>query len=198
MNSTIVDLVSKILRMESSRTLRDYIVPGLYSYLLEEYPDGGKLRMFHMTRHQELYIVPHNHRFDFKCCVLEGRVTNYLYVRSVVASPKKKYAMFGYEPSDRTLCMQRPKKFPYYDIEKTDYTAGQTYEMAAEQFHSIWFQKGTKVLFHEGPQIRSGNEVLVPHASGVVCNTFMSHDWMMLETRQRATDEEDPDGAGLG
>jgi hypothetical protein len=54
------------------KTLHNYIVPGLNSTMLAMSAGGGVVRLFEMTREQEAYIVPHDHRYNFTCYVLAG------------------------------------------------------------------------------------------------------------------------------
>lgn len=56
--------------------VRNYIVPGLTSWLIGEPSSHGKVRVFTCERDHQEAIAPHSHRYDFQCMVLHGHVTN--------------------------------------------------------------------------------------------------------------------------
>jgi hypothetical protein len=58
------------------------------------------------------------------------------------------------------------------------YMAGDTYSMGYEEIHSIRFDRGTKVLFFEGPQVTNLSWMIEPWVNGKCVPTFRTEDWM--------------------
>ncbi len=48
MNGPLIQLVQKI----KHSPIRNYIIPGLTSWLIRDHGDNGMVRLFEMTRHQ--------------------------------------------------------------------------------------------------------------------------------------------------
>ena len=160
-------------------TISNYVVPGLESVSLGQ-SNGFHVRMFHMTAHQMMHITPHSHRFNLLSFVLEGEVEHHVYEK----------ASDGYEnlPSACKLAILSQKgKFGEYQTEihsngvfrryEAVYKAGGSYFLNAEEYHSVIFSKGTKVLIVEGPEVCE-SKVLVPLVNNTVCSTLFTADWM--------------------
>lgn len=158
-------------------------VPGLTSWLISESMLGKicKIRLFECSRNHVEPIIPHNHRFDFECIVLEGAVTNRVW---------KPYDGTG-EPGDEyeEVTLQYSGKPGQYIKEETNivtrwkyedlkYGPGETYQMKAVEFHSIYFSAGAKVLFFEGETLRDFSSILEPVVDGSTIPTFKVEDWM--------------------
>ena len=60
----------------------------------------------------------------------------------------------------------------------TVYEAGQWYSMKYDEFHSIEFSKGARVLFIEGPKIKDTSYFLEPVVNGKVVPLFDVPTWM--------------------
>lgn len=161
----------------------NYIIPGLTSTLLGSPAAGGMFRLFEMRRDQEVEVVPHDHRYDFQCFVLEGEVRNRLYCvlerRNVPT-----HAVFLHDPD--THAVSGPLGLVEASFHESTYLEGDWYDMKASQFHSIWFGKGTKVLFIEGRKQNELSRCLVPYVNGRVCDTFYWRDWMMAAPQEAA------------
>lgn len=173
------------LHQAQGRVWRNYIVPGLDSYLLCGDNGRGFVRLFVMRRLQETVIVPHNHRYDFHCQVLAGDVTHRTYeLGEVISAPRQDttHAIMGYNPAspDRTGDV-----FAYTNVEHvTDekHNAGDTYELKYKDFHTVMFAKGAEVLFFEGPSfMRHTSKYLVPYdqVNKAPLDTYYWRDWMM-------------------
>ncbi len=134
--------------------------------------------MFEMTRPQEFFISPHSHRFDFACLVLLGEVLNTLYVPNQRGYEHEvsTYTVDGYK--EHGLVDRHLKRFVQVP---TRYTMGQWYGMGSNEFHTIAFGHGAKVLFFEGPNCREESEALQPVVNGKVISTFSVEDWMYHE-----------------
>lgn len=175
-------LLEAVKPMLRSR-LRNYIVPGLTSYLV----GGGlygKVRLFSAERHTREFITPHSHRFDFACFVLKGRVTNTLFTQALYGDPKEDAwclseinqvcGVDGLEKYVHTRCDEAT----FWVQEEFVYEAGDVYRMKHNEIHSIQFEKGSEVLFFEGPPVTTTSSMLEPWVNGKVVPTFKTEDWM--------------------
>ncbi len=128
--------------------VRNYIIPGLTSWLIGEPSTCGKVRVFTCERDHQEQIAPHSHRYDFQCMVLQGQVDNIIWNESIlgdeycVTEMIYKDEIGNYEKSDRTV--------KRYQCHSRKYNTTECYYMQSNQIHSISFSKGTVVLFFEG------------------------------------------------
>lgn len=163
--------------IESMRSNRrpNYIAPGLESYLIGQ--ENCKVRMFHMTHHQQFYISPHNHRFDFCCYVLDGKVTNHHYIPTTGGDP---YLISTYDPNTYAKEGLIDIQTVPFIIRNTEYSANSNpwYSMSRDQFHSITFEKGAKVLFFEGASQDKTSNCLQPIVNGKLIPLFSVEEWM--------------------
>lgn len=160
-------------------TIGNYVVPGLESVLLGK-SNGFTVRMFHMTEHQMIHITPHSHRFNLLSYVLEGEVEHHVY-DIVVSEAVTNLKAF------RLAVMEQKGQLGNYDTElysnglfrryESKYEAGGSYFLNAEEYHSVIFSKGAKVLIIEGPEVAT-SKVLVPLVENTVCSTLFTADWM--------------------
>jgi hypothetical protein len=160
--------------------LRNYIVPGLTSYLLATGTDGSKVRVFRATIEQQQAVTPHSHRFDFRCLVLRGRVVNRLWSRARGDEAGDTYLrsrlIYGGAPGAYELVRDaEPLRWTYYDIE---YCAGDEYAMHADEIHSIQFSRDAVVLFREGAPVSAESVIIEPWCEGAVVPTFRVEPWM--------------------
>lgn len=159
--------------------LRNYVVPGLTSSLLGG--DGhGTVRLFEASREQYSDIVPHSHRFDFTCLVLEGYVVNRVWLPTSSTQADLYEAatlLYGGEPGKYRMkphALGR-SRWHYQDIR---YNAGNWYTMDADEIHSITFSRNAVVLFFEGPTRVDSTTIIQPVVDGEVVKTFKVEDWM--------------------
>lgn len=166
--------------------LKNYAVPGLTSWLIGDAGPNGCVRLFECAREHQECIIPHSHRFDFHCLVLDGSVRNVLWKTRKVAMPDDPFWR------DRELCQssvifyegfpgqykEGAKEVVSVERESLTYKAGDEYGMNAEQIHSIYFSKGARVLFFEGKPKHLGSIVLEPFIDGEVIPTFKVEPWM--------------------
>lgn len=162
----------------NSSTIKNYVVPGLESVLLGE-SDGFKVRMFHMTEHQMMHVTPHSHRFNLLSYVLEGEVEHITYHETTRYDDLQKLFKLAVLEQEGQLGEYKTNihsngSFRCYSAK---YVAGGSYFLNAEDYHSVVFAKGTKVLFIEGPQVATP-KILVPLVKGTVCSTLFTADWM--------------------
>ena len=160
-------------------TISNYVAPGLESVSLGR-SNGFHVRMFHMTAHQMMHITPHSHRFNLLSFVMAGEVEHHVYEK--VAG--------GYEnrPIAYTLAILSQKgKFGEYETElysngmffryEAVHKAGGSYFLSADEYHSLIFSKGARVLVIEGPEVNEP-KILVPLVKGAACSTLFTADWM--------------------
>ena len=169
------DVIKHLVSMRHS-PLHNYIVPGLTSWLIFDQGALGKVRMFDCTREQHEFITPHNHRFDFVACVVEGSVENSLWIPSANGDEFQ---------ITRTTYLNEPGKYESeiwqrnkFITDVIDYEQGEWYGMKFNEIHSIKFSKGTKVLFFEGPCKVNNSLVLEPVVDGEHLRTMRTEPWM--------------------
>ena len=163
----------------------NYVIPGLTSWLIgNPHPEMGCVRMFSMSRLHEENIVPHSHRFDFRCVVLKGRVVNHIW------QPAPTFEEDGTDEADWYVKKEitysgtlgthdtRQAGVGTYIRRISYYNEGDEYSMKAEEFHSIRFDKGTEVLFFEGVNRLKTSFILEPMVNGEAIPLFKTEPWM--------------------
>jgi hypothetical protein len=169
------------LRAMAHNRLDNYIVPGIRSELIGG-PGGSKVRMFTATREARDWVTPHSHRFNFTALVLAGVAHNTLFDRTAggggdewcLSSIDQVCGADGL----RDYCHTRDTEPTRYMQFTRTYEAGDTYSMTHEEIHSVVFEKGTVVLFFEGPQVTSTSVMLEPWVNGKCLPTFRTEPWM--------------------
>lgn len=181
----IVDALQPMLNSK----LRNYIVPGLDSYLVGGVqPNGisagtefGKVRLFDAVRQTFEFVTPHNHRFDFTCLVLRGMVKNTIFwpggENAELWCPSTIAQVCGANGLLEYNHVRDTEPTPW-SPESITYVAGETYSMTFAQIHSIKFWKGAKVLFFEGPPKAPTSTMLEPWVDGRCIPTFRTEPWM--------------------
>lgn len=192
MQLTMREVVDVIDTMKNNQ-INNYIVPGLDSFLLNK--ADCKVRLFQMTRPQEFYVAPHNHRFDFACCVIRGSVKHHVYrnigdrfnkpqeitghhvalyqVHEYVVDVDPRYGPRGDEPKKVVA-----KQYQVFERQSTVYRTGDWYTLKRDVFHSIDFSMGAMVLFLEGPDQQASSEFLEPVVNGKTIPLFTVPGWM--------------------
>jgi hypothetical protein len=166
--------------------IKNYAIPGLTSWMIGEVNGlDGCVRLFECSRTHVEQIIPHSHRFDFKCQVLEGEVINRYWInknKSVNELRADRYdpyqaseLIYSGNPGEYTKSVSESGEWRFYEKR---YTPGQVYSMTADEVHSIIFSKGAKVLFEEGPTVSDRSIVLEPIVDGEVIPTFKVESWM--------------------
>jgi hypothetical protein len=152
-------------------------IPGLTSSLIGMPGPRGLVRLMECSRSHEEPIIPHSHRFDFHCLVLAGAVRNIIWEPTEQGgdeflATELQYGgkMGAYERGDSFI--QRYKRTASTHRVDTEYS------MLADQIHSIFFERGTSVLFLEGPTTCNSSIILEPFVDGAVISTFKVEPWM--------------------
>lgn len=168
--------IDMLLAMRHS-PVRNYIVPGLTSWLIGSPGENGLVRLFESSREQQEFITPHSHRFDFQSWILKGSVVNRLWHR-------------GYSPADMFYAKEIEYRgaigqyeevggeAQYFKYEDKSYSAGECYAMTHKQIHSINFSRNALVLIFEGPQKTNRTTVLEPWVNGLQIPTMQVQPWM--------------------
>lgn len=173
-------ILEEIQPMRRSR-LRNYIVPGLTSYLIGG-ETTGKVRLFTAERPTRDMMTPHNHRFNFTCLVLSG------WVRNTIYRPDGRGEAWCLSSIDQVCGANGIKKYThtrettptFFKRDVTEYKPGDVYSMDDFEIHSIEFSQGTNVLFFEGPQLCNRSNMIEPWCDDMVVPTFKTADWMFL------------------
>lgn len=159
--------------------LTNYIVPGLASSLIGG-NGHGCVRLFESSRSHQENITPHSHRFDFQCLVLCGKVTNDIW-RSVDTDDADGDAFTATELIYEGKPGEYARKVVWSDrfnASRSTYFQGEWYSMKSNEIHSIYFDRNTKVLFFEGPEVTNKTLILEPCVDGVRIPTFDVKQWM--------------------
>lgn len=175
--------IIRILDQIKTNKLSNYVIAGLDSYLIA----NGKVRLFENSRDHQDSITPHTHRFDFTCLVLEGTVTNRIWYQSQYIGADeflKSTIEYSGEVGQHKIT---PNAIGTYTYRDTKYSAGETYSMKAEQFHSIFFSRGAKVLFFEGEDKSTSSEILEPVVNGQIIATCENKDYMFIKDNTNET-----------
>lgn len=163
-----------LLQLMRTNTVRNYVIPGLDSSLLE----NGKVRLFESSREHAEPITPHSHRFDFFCIVIQGQVTN------VTWEPCEAHEGDEFQCSQLTY----QGEIGQHDVSEVSrgywrpasvrYKQGEIYSMRHNEVHSIYFKRDTKVVFFEGPQLTDHSLIIEPVVNGELIPTFQTQPWM--------------------
>jgi hypothetical protein len=159
---------------------RNYVIPGLTSWLIgKPSKEHGCVRMFTMSRHHEEPIVHHSHRFDFRCLVLNGMVSNHVWTRVFNTDDADLYEVSNLEfQGEIGKHTRTPVQRCYFRKHVSTFGAGDEYGMKAEHFHSIYFERGTSVLFFEGPNRLKISQILEPVVDNETIPLFKTENWM--------------------
>lgn len=150
-------------------------IPGLTSWLIGTPSQTGLVRLMECSRDHEEPIIPHSHRFDFHCIVLVGQVRNILWTPDDDGDEYLQSTLsYGGEPG---AYLKAPGVSIGWKKNERIYVTWDEYEMHANQVHSIFFARGTKVLFFEGPQVTGDSIILEPVVDGAVIPTFEVKPW---------------------
>jgi hypothetical protein len=166
-----------VLMQLAHSPVRNYAVPGLTSWLIGKPESGGGcVRLFVSEREQQRDVTPHSHRFNFECLVLTGTVRNRIWQPSESGDlffnlRQENGRLGGYEISQQFQPVR-------YDFRDEFHHAGQWYGMDHDAIHSIFFSRGAKVLFFEGPEVTSETRILEPCVDGCRIPTLATEPWM--------------------
>lgn len=162
----------------------NYVIPGLTSWLIgTPHPHFGCVRMFSMSRLHEEPIIPHSHRFDFRCVVLQGSVRQRIWTSDACPDPDSFFQVstVTYE-GELGKHTKTSIGTSGYSVKETVYKEGSQYGMKAEEIHSIYFSKGAEVLFFEGLNRLDNSVVLEPVVHNQVIPLFKTEPWMFDKT----------------
>lgn len=171
--------VAALLKMAHS-PVRNYVVPGLTSSLIGAKSDTGTIRLFECERDQQEAITPHSHRFNFQCWVLSGSVRNRIWSMSYDSDTEADWytattLSYSGEIGQYEPVATNRHRWRYAD---SVFGEGECYSMRADEVHSIWFSRGAKVLFFEGPTLANESKIIEPYVNGATVPTMEVKPWM--------------------
>lgn len=168
------------LRMMRHSPVMNYAgIPGLTSWLIGEASlESGCVRLFECQRQHQEALVPHSHRFDLHCVVLEGAVTNRLWYEEAPHPLSDPFIVSTLTYDSMGVYAQTFNRSSNWRTLDTVYRSGDEYSMKAEQVHSIYFARNTTVLFFEGPTTTDESIILEPCVDGERVPTFKVEPWM--------------------
>jgi hypothetical protein len=172
------------LKAMAHSPIYNYIVPGLTSYMIQDFADGGKIRLFHASRDQQEFVIPHNHRFDLTSIVIKGEVENTIWEETQEGRQDLfQMCRLYYNGSPGVYSLEKYHPIMPFKPVTNVYTPGQFYNMEADTIHSIKFKKDTWLLIIQGPELRSDSTILQPYVNGEMIQTFKVEDWMFQTNR---------------
>lgn len=150
-------------------------IPGVTSWLIGTPSGRGLVRLMECSRTHQEPVIPHSHRFDFVCLVLSGSVRNLIWEPYATSDQFVQSTItYGGEPGQYTK--KRGAAGGWRAFERR-YQKDETYSMKADEVHSIFFSRGTSVLFFEGPQVSDTSVILEPFVDGDLVPTFKVEPW---------------------
>jgi hypothetical protein len=135
------------------------------------------LRFLECSRDHQENVTPHSHRFDFQCWVLAGEVRNRVWTKGYSKGDRYSLSVLSYSGECGKYEKATAGNDTYFYTDAT-YPAGSWYSMRAGEIHSIYFARGTEVLFFEGPSLSDSSVILEPCIDGDTIPTFEVKPWM--------------------
>lgn len=172
-----------LLKLKHS-PIKNYVVPGLTSWLITQPGPNGCMRLFTASRSQTHFVTPHNHRYDFTAFVIQGYVVNTIYRlikeedENDEMSDAERFAVCDLHKDFTGVFAVEQKESAMFVPEESEYHQGSSYSMRYEQFHTIEFSKDAIVLVIESEQKSGISEILQPVVDGVMIPTFKVEPWM--------------------
>lgn len=171
----MLDVIIKNLLNFKRDKVSNYVIPGLSSYLLIDNGKKGKVRLFECSRNHQEPITPHSHRFSFTCCVIKGKVINRTWFRHYSGDQYMQSILDYNEMGSYEKSQDESNDWQFRD---EIYNKGDCYSMKASDIHSIYFSKGTQVLFFEGGEETDESVILEPFIDDEIIPTFEVKSWM--------------------
>ena len=169
-------VIAQLISMRHS-PIKNYIVPGLISWLIMDQGGAGKVRMFENTREQHAFITPHSHRFNFSACVVRGWVENTSWFRGDTGDDMYRCTGMKYDGEPGKYVIDNHYHAPFISDPIT-HEEGAWYAMKHSEIHSIKFSKGAMVLFFEGPAVTDTSYTLEPVVDHEYLPTMKTEPWM--------------------
>lgn len=153
-------------------------IPGVTSWLIGQPSEHGLVRLMECSRDHQEPIIPHSHRFDVHCLVLSGLVRNIIWTRHTTGDDFRQTTIkYDGAPGEYS---KGDVEFAPWAKSTREYPAGTEYSMKANEVHSIFFARGTSVLFFEGPKVSDTSVILEPVVDGVPVPTFKVEPWAFM------------------
>jgi hypothetical protein len=184
--------IRQLLTMAHS-PVHNYAIPGLSSWLIGQPGPAGTVRLFQCEREHQEAITPHSHRFDFQCWVLEGSVRNRIWKKHHDGDAFIESTL-AYGGDVGKYAMQTADEPTRWGHEDRVYEAGQCYSMKADEVHSIYFSRGARVLFFEGPTKAHSSVILEPWVNNERVPTMEVRPWMFQRPAAGVAQVKEPLG----
>lgn len=185
--------LGKFMAIMKHSPIRNYGgIPGLTSWLIGAPSEHGMVRLMECSRAHQEPIIPHSHRFNFHCLVLSGQVRNVIWTRMQFSGDEFRQSTLEYDGTPGAY-RREAGEIARWASNSSFYQAGQEYSMLASEVHSIYFERGTAVLFFEGPATFDTSIILEPFVDGDVVPTFKVEPWAFKrEAVANAVPADDP------
>ena len=146
----------------SVNEIQHYAIPYLTSHQVQS------AEILHMEHYQHGLVAPHSHRHNLLFVVLEGAVSNDLYLPDdrgpeYLIRTIKYGGRPGKYSSDNEEARGRFRSVRY------SFNAGDCFRMLADEIHSIYFGKDAKLLRVSGPELTETSLQLIPVTDKAVC-----------------------------
>lgn len=176
---TATDIIIEELLKKAYSPLKNYIIPGLTSSLITEPSKDGCIRLFESSREHQEQLTPHSHRFDFRCYVVRGWVTNIIWTKEYLAREGDRFMSSALAYQGEVGSYKKSVgESGFWSPKKSTYQAGDFYSMHHHQIHSIQFSRNAQVLFFEGKTETNESVILEPDVDGTVIRTMKTEKWM--------------------
>lgn len=176
-----IRLLQKHIGTMAHSELKNYIIPGLSSFLVGGKGNNGLVRMFDASREQLNSITPHSHRYSLFCLVLSGEVWNDTWSKSAFDNVGEEFQkttiVYNGKPGQYSNHVDAPEN-GMWCYERRIYVESEVYFIPHDEIHSIKFVDDAKVLVFEGPQVTDTTHVLFPLCDGMVIDTLAIEPWM--------------------
>lgn len=172
--------VLHLLDSMAHNKIENYAIPGLTSALLGDRHKDGTVRLLTSERMHDENIIPHSHRHDFACLVLQGWVKNIVWTPTEDTDAEYyHHTRLEYDGAPGSYTVDREfQPAMRMEADCTLYQAGEWYSMTHDQIHSIKFSRDAMVLFFAGYNKTDATVTLEPVANGCVVPTFKVESWM--------------------
>ena len=139
----------------SVNEIQHYVIPYLTSHKVQS------AEILHMEHYQHGLVAPHSHRRDLLFVVLEGVVHNELYI-SDDSGPEYLVRKIKYEGHPGKYSSDNEEVRGRFRSVRYSFNAGDRFRMLANEIHSIYFNKGAKLLRVSGPELIATSLQLIP------------------------------------
>jgi hypothetical protein len=139
----------------SVNEIQHYVVPYLTSHQVQS------AEILHMEHYQHGLVAPHSHRHDLLFVVLEGMVSNELYLPDD-SGPEYLVRTIKYEGRPGMYSVDNEEARRRFRVARYNFNAGDRFTMLSTDIHSIYFGKDAKLLRVSGRELVATSLQLIP------------------------------------